>query len=788
MQKAVTSLEMLAFRRRSLGVLLPVALLEMAVSAPPVSAQSEANWISTNHLAHSSLVPGNDSAKSAANTDFIVASEAFQGEEGETLQGNSNNYSSLTLSKLSGSVDKPTTEPTDKPLASSTALVAFDDLVDAELAGVEFFESTPEVLEDAVDGFAQPPIESSENEQFEDLHSDGFSTSSVPLSTAPFPSQSLVIESDRTHPSAAENFVAVSDLVDETSTDAESRSVLFQIDEVSQSPAQQELPEDENRFGVPESEQDRPGNEAPADFMPVHELLDVAPDDWAFQALQNLVEQHGCLAGYPDGTFRGDQALSRYEFATVLDVCMNVIVEQTGDAAAAEEDLRVLQQLQQDFADEIISVEDQVTRLENEVATLRQQQTSPVLKLSGFAWMDINAATFAGGLKRETGFRVSPGSSERFIETIDEEPAPIFTGYVWLDLNASFTGSDRLLLQLAAGTGTPILNNVVSAGLEYTYGANFTNQPGGVEPFEFVIRQLSYQFPVGDRLSFVVGPRMNVYDYFEYNPYHYYFFDNGPAFNFTSFNSANSTLFAPFDRGGGAIAMWQISDQLELKAAYLAANNEFLPGFLSPLSNSDEGIFGGTNSLMAELTYRPSPTVGIRLLYNRARLDAVNGNIGRFGDGEPVLGIIDDGFGGFIDDTVADVFAIGAHWEVSREFGFFGQYSYGSLDVSPLDPDIPGGDIRVQAYQLGVAFPHLFKENALGMISFVVPQDYLEGREFLVSGGGDGGTQTEWEISYYYPVNDHISLLPSIYIINNPNNFSDNPTIFVFNLRTELRF
>jgi uncharacterized protein involved in exopolysaccharide biosynthesis len=32
----------------------------------------------------------------------------------------------------------------------------------------------------------------------------------------------------------------------------------------------------------------------------VTQLSDVRPTDWAFQALQSLVERYGCIAGYPD--------------------------------------------------------------------------------------------------------------------------------------------------------------------------------------------------------------------------------------------------------------------------------------------------------------------------------------------------------------------------------------------------------------------------------------------------------------------------------------------------------
>ena len=45
----------------------------------------------------------------------------------------------------------------------------------------------------------------------------------------------------------------------------------------------------------------------------VTQFSDVKPTDWAYQALSNLVERYGCVAGYPNGTFKGGQAMTRYE-------------------------------------------------------------------------------------------------------------------------------------------------------------------------------------------------------------------------------------------------------------------------------------------------------------------------------------------------------------------------------------------------------------------------------------------------------------------------------------------
>ena len=50
----------------------------------------------------------------------------------------------------------------------------------------------------------------------------------------------------------------------------------------------------------------------------IQQLRDVSPTDWSYQALRNLVENYGCIVGYPDRTYRGDRALTRNEFAAGL--------------------------------------------------------------------------------------------------------------------------------------------------------------------------------------------------------------------------------------------------------------------------------------------------------------------------------------------------------------------------------------------------------------------------------------------------------------------------------------
>ena len=63
----------------------------------------------------------------------------------------------------------------------------------------------------------------------------------------------------------------------------------------------------------------------------VTQFSDVYPTDWAYQALANLVEQYGCVAGYPNGTFRGNRAMTRYEAAALLNACLDRITEVTDE-------------------------------------------------------------------------------------------------------------------------------------------------------------------------------------------------------------------------------------------------------------------------------------------------------------------------------------------------------------------------------------------------------------------------------------------------------------------------
>ncbi|MGF1457646.1 MAG: S-layer homology domain-containing protein [Leptolyngbyaceae cyanobacterium] len=67
--------------------------------------------------------------------------------------------------------------------------------------------------------------------------------------------------------------------------------------------------------------------QAQADVIPAGSFTDLSPNHWAFTAVTNLSVDYNCLAGYPDGTFRSDELVTRNEFAVALEACLNTLVQ-----------------------------------------------------------------------------------------------------------------------------------------------------------------------------------------------------------------------------------------------------------------------------------------------------------------------------------------------------------------------------------------------------------------------------------------------------------------------------
>jgi hypothetical protein len=116
----------------------------------------------------------------------------------------------------------------------------------------------------------------------------------------------------------------------------------------------------------------------------VSQLRDISPSDWAYEALRSMVENYGCIAGYPDATFRGNKPMNRYEFAAGLNACLNQIEQSIASGATiVKEDLAKLQKLTEEFGTELATLRGKVDSLEQRIATLEEQQFSTTTKLTG---------------------------------------------------------------------------------------------------------------------------------------------------------------------------------------------------------------------------------------------------------------------------------------------------------------------------------------------------------------------------------------------------------------------
>ncbi|MEG4199320.1 iron uptake porin [Microcoleus sp. Pol12A5] len=600
------------------------------------------------------------------------------------------------------------------------------------------------------------------------------------------------------HPALPQTDIAT---VDRTTTAPEITEAIRELPpqelEIANSPQSQQVAEASKVADISSetgTADDLSIQEDAAQVTSVSQLSDVRPTDWAFQALQSLVERYGCIAGYPDGTFRGNRAMTRYEFAAGLNACLDQITKQLGGSTGnlvQREDLLALQRLQEEFAAELATLRGRVDALEARTAELEANQFSTTTKLNAFAWFNLTGAFASKRVRVEATNgnaapldRVAgrdPVTNRPIVQRVDDDPEITFSQLVWLTLTTSFTGKDELITQLAVGNGNSPANQYTSTGLFNTFGTPFLDQTAGVNPNEVTLRELSYRFPLSNSLQVVVGPRINFYRYFDNNRFN--FFVDGVS----SFDSNNSPLLSATKRGAGALVLWDIGRPLKLRFGYLGESTEFLPNSVfNSASNPSQGLFGGTNTTTAELTFSPSDRANLRFLYSRSNIQQIGGLIGS-PNSMPLTGVADDGFGGRLGNATANTYSFNFDWLVTRRFGLFGRYGYAETNIFPKT-NRPDGTIKNQSYQLGLAFPDLFKEGALLTVSFVVPFDFTGGRRFLVSGGGNGGTQYDIEATYYLPLTDHISIVPAFYAIGNANNFDNNPTIFVGNLRTQFSF
>ena len=198
----------------------------------------------------------------------------------------------------------------------------------------------------------------------------------------------------------------------------------------------------------------------------VTQFSDVQPSDWAYGALSALVERYGCVAGYPNGTFGGGKAMTRYEAAALLNACLDRVTEVTDE----------LTRLSKEFATELAVIRGRVDKLEAQVSALEATQFSTTTKLKG-------EATFVlGGVD---DYRTKAGSAT------DDVTRTAFNYDVRLNFDTSFTGKDLLRTRLRSSNFSSDPFGSSSSLFKLDKADNFSSTNGD----NVVLDRLYYQFP-----------------------------------------------------------------------------------------------------------------------------------------------------------------------------------------------------------------------------------------------------------------------------------------------------
>ena len=563
----------------------------------------------------------------------------------------------------------------------------------------------------------------------------------------------------------------------------------------------------------------------------VSQLTDVRPGDWAFQALQSLVERYGCIVGYPDRTFRGNRALTRYEFAAGLNACMDRINELIAASTAElvkKEDLDALKRLQEEFRAELDELRGKVDALEVRTATLEKQQFSTTAKLN--AEVILNAGGVFGDDRALTSdqwrtYDRLPTAAARntFLngalglgDSRNVRDNVTVANRVRLNIDASFSGRDRLRTRLQARNITSFSGAVTGTNMS-RLGFDGSNSNA------FDMSRLEYRFPIGDLTTVFVGGGTN--DGLEFN-------DAIPVFN--PLESSGSGAVSRFGRfnpiyrvgtGTGVIINhrfgreFTFGNKLTLSLGYLVPTGDAQ----SPLS--DQGFFNGSYSALAQLAFQVNPNISLGFTYANSYYNTGVGVSGSTGSGFANNPFNSSGTLAAATNVPTAANAYGLQASVRLSPGFIisgwaglteaearlkrgrqintvttvgtsgaGTASFGNA-ADPVVRD--GDDATLWNWAVTFAFPDLFKPGNLGGIVFGMPpkvtsNDYGPRGNFSTALATprrrDEDTSYHIEGFYRFRISDNISLTPGVIVILNPEHNSNNDTIYVGTLRTTFTF
>jgi hypothetical protein len=496
----------------------------------------------------------------------------------------------------------------------------------------------------------------------------------------------------------------------------------------------------------------------------VSQFKDIEPTDWAFQALQSLVERYACIAGYPNETFRGNRALSRYEFAAGLNTCLDRINELIATGISntiTKEDLIKLQKLREEFAAELTTLQGKVDTLEAKTTELEVNQFSTTTKLFGQAIIGIQG-------RSENSADLSPKDSIK--ETRDNGTKINVISNLQLTLLTQFKNRSFLLTGIQAGNGNTASFNAprLTNDTRLVYEGNTNNN--------LVLTDLNYRFLVGNKVAVIVGPA-------GVNPINTFRGANriesagkGPISAFAQRNP----ILAIGNGTGGLGFDWQMNKHISLQAVYTASKPAD--------SSQNAGLFNGGNTAGLQLNFAPTNNIDLALNYINSY--STTGFLG--------TGVGDDLLAYTLTSNsplTTDAFGATASFQIHQNLriGAWGGFT---------NSRIPGqsGSVETNNWIAFLNFPDLLKTGNLGGIYVGQPPKIVRSdlpignnlpgilKDSIGSAGGQPGTTTHVEAFYRYQISDNIDITPGVIFIFEPRHSPNSDMITIGIFRTTFSF
>ncbi|MBC7883746.1 MAG: iron uptake porin [Anaerolineae bacterium] len=566
----------------------------------------------------------------------------------------------------------------------------------------------------------------------------------------------------------------------------------------------------------------------------VSELTDVDPNSWAFQALKTVVERYGCLEGYPSKKYLGTKPLSRYEFAAGLNACLEKINDQINAATsnlATKDDLAALARLQEEFKNELAALRGRVDALEAKTKEIESKLFSTTAKLDG----EVIFSVFGQGADSNANIRDGAGN----FQGSGGGSNVSFLSRVRLNIRASslVTKGDQLRIRLNGFAGQSVYFDSLQGRQGQNDYINDANaRPGATNGSALVdFDKVYYDTPIGlfgsNNIRLRVGPAIQNLDLIGANKYT----ANG-AQNFSLRNFSRDPLFIQIqdNQHPGAAISVKFSPALNLTLFYSALDggsagtvNAAVGSGTAPFGGS--GLFGGSTQLAAEIAFKPTPAIDLKLGYSYTSLSSA-GSSGGFIFGNAALSGGGDAGLLYNSNNVSNIshsiFSAGLDYDVVPGIAIFGRYTFDTASFYGYSPagnrggTSVGGSLDANTWKAGLAFPDLLgKGNLLefaylqpinivnnGVISFVNnasgaaitnpasdPRGYT--RVFTQVGNNSttglpparNATESQIGAAFRFRVSDRLTITPEVYFVISPNNV-DQQGITIGNLRATFEF